>query len=323
MLATIEDKLDDLQVMAAYGYHSSWEWSVGEFLRGRETIAFLGADTSIEAAQSVMRRIIYKELTETILSLGRDPSGLRRIFLLMEEMHTLASLDEPAPVPAMEMLATLCRSMHAVLISVLQNPALLEACYGEARAKAILDQFGNSAYLKSNGSSLDQWACREIGSARWVEWDVTEGYGPKGEKSRSFSRRTVDRQLLPDGTFSGMTKASPETGIGAWWVSPLPGVGIFPRVIDPNFVASLPKNHPYVEPYIARPVSHQFLPALDYRTIKLPPPQTPPDAQAEQNARAEGKRRAAERKLKAERDRSAHWQPINYPVNVFGGLPSP
>jgi hypothetical protein len=319
MLATIEDKLDDLLVMAAYGYHSSWEWGVSEFLRGRETIAFLGADTRIEAAQSIMRRIIYKELTQEILALGKDPSGRRRIFLPMEEMHTLASMDEPAPVPGMEMLATLARAMGAVLIAVLQHLGMLQACYGEDRAKAIIDQFGNRGYLKANGSSLDQWACREFGTARWVEWDVTDGYGPKGERSRSFSRKIVDRQLLPDGTFSGMTKASPQTGIGAWWVSPLPGFGIYPRVIHPAFVDGLPKNHPYIELYLGRPVAHQFLPTLDHAAVGLQPPKMLPDAQAEANARAEGKRRAARRK----KLKQNHWQPGNYPVNVFGGLPSP
>jgi hypothetical protein len=324
LLASIEDKLDDLIVMAAYGAHATWEWSIDEFVRG-ESIVFLGADTRIEAALSIVRRCLFKELTEAVLALGKDPTGQRRHFVAMDEMPTFGSLDEPTAVPGMHNFVTLGRSTGAVMIGVLQHKGLLDACYGKDIADVIIDQFGNRAYLRANGGSLDEFACREIGSGRWIEWDQTESYSPKGEKSSSYSRRIVDRQILPNGTFTNMPQASPETGIHGIWTSPIPGVGTFKRIIHPSFVDSLPKAHPFIPPYLPRPVSHQFLPALNYQAIGLEPPKTGPDRAAEAKARAEGKRRAAERKRRQQlKVNWANWQPGNYPINIFHpGLPGP
>jgi hypothetical protein len=299
IMATVEDKLDELMVVAAYWHHAAWEWSVEGFLHGPESIAFLGVDTRVERALAPIRRALYKNLSEGILALPPgDPN--RRIWLPMDEMHTLASMDESLPVPGLDRLATLGRSMGAVLIAALQHPGTLEACYGKELAQAILAQFGNVALLRASDASLDAWECERLGGYRRQECQVGDGVAvSKDGRTRSVNRSypVVERPLVPKGTFLAMPAASRENGIHGFYTSP--SVGIWRRVLDPAFVDWLPRHHPHVASYIKRPVAHETLPELDYASIGLEPPAPHADREAERNARAEGKRRAARRRARA------------------------
>ncbi|MFO0888303.1 MAG: type IV secretion system DNA-binding domain-containing protein [Isosphaeraceae bacterium] len=317
-LATIEEKLDDILTLAAWWSHSSWEWSVQDFIHGPESIAFMGVVSEYEAAQSIVRRILYKQLTDVILSLPLDPS--RRIFLPMDEWHTLGSLDEPQPVPGLERLVTLGRAMGAVLIGALQHPgSLVAACGSKEVAEAILAQFGNVALLKANDETLDTWMCGRMGSyRRWEKkTSYTSGGGSGGSSwSETTSWDIAERTLVPKGTFLGMSKASRKTGIDAYWISGC--AGMWHRCIDGSFVDWLPKNHPGVPRYIPRPVSHQILPELkprDYGLLGIEPPREPLIAREKiENARKEGKRRAANNsRWKSARSSNGsgngHWAP--------------
>lgn len=291
VLATLEDKLDDLMILAAYWHHAAHEWSVEEFLHGPESVAFIGADARIERALSVVRRVLYKNLSEGILALPKDP--VRRIWLPIDEMHTLGSIDESVPVPGLDRLATLGRSMGAVIIGVLQHVKTMEACYGRDLAESILDQFGNCTLLRCSGATMDAWQCERLGSSRRRERQVNEGENRSKDgvsRSVSYSYHVVDRLLVPKGTFLALPMASREHGIHGRFTSP--AVGIWKRVIDPAFVDWLPKGHDWVPPYIKRPVEHETLPELDYGRVGLEPPAAGADPEAElRPLRGQGTRR--------------------------------
>lgn len=257
--ATIEDKMDELKILAAWWHRAKGEFVPSDWLK-EESILYIGGDPLIEEVMATIRRLIMKVLSEEILSL--PPSSSRRIHLCIDEFQAFGGDDQP--VPGAHKLATEGRDRGAVLIVTFQHINDLLALYRE-RAMSFIGQFGNVALLKANDHEMAEWESKMLSGYRKLEWKVSYSHSSSSSGSSwstSHTPEIVERMIVPAGRFSEMEKASARGGIQGYFRSS--AIGTWSPRIGPEFVAEfLPKPHPFIAGYDPRPASHQYLAPFD------------------------------------------------------------
>jgi Type IV secretion-system coupling protein DNA-binding domain len=265
--ATLEEKLGELKIVAAFWDRAHDELSLDDFLDSEE-ILVLGQDKRIDVVLSACYRLFFKRMGELILA--REESKDRRIFLCLDEFPRVCG-DEP--IPGFEDLLSEGRDRGVVALIVFQHIQQLRLRYKD-RADALVSYFRNCAYFAAGEESHAEWCSKHCGDERKREWDTTEGIGTNesvtwggnnGSRTSgtswnfSHTARIIDRRILPASEFLALPLPSKESGVKGYYRSPV--IGLWESTIPGDWIdRTLPKKpSPDVPGYLPRPDSQQLL----------------------------------------------------------------
>jgi hypothetical protein len=295
--ATIEEKLGQFRILAAFWSRAQDEISLDDFLE-TEQILILGKDQRIDVALGAAYQLLFRRLSELILALPEKKG--RRIFLCLDEFPRLAG---DASVPGFEDLLAEGRDRGLTVLCAFQHIQQIRRRYSGCD-DSLMSYFRNLAFYAAGEESHAEWVSKQCGDERVREqeeqesvnrsfvlrrWDLGMTYLGKAayenvlrnylmnsaSKSYSISVRTVDRRILPASEFLAMPLPSKEKGLTGVYRSP--AIGLWTSTIPGDFIEkNLPKPSPTMPGYLRRPNSHQILEPFGQEDLdRLGLPRTP------------------------------------------------
>jgi hypothetical protein len=295
--ATIEEKLSQFRILAAFWSRAQDEISLDEFLE-TEQILILGKDQRIDVALGAAYQLLFRRLSELILALPEKKG--RRIFFCLDEFPRLAG---DAPVPGFEDLLAEGRDRGVSVLCAFQHIQQIRRRYSGCD-DSLMSYFRNLAFYAAGEESHAEWVSKQCGDERVREHEEQESVNRSyilrqchefskwlgkaayenhlrnylmnsASKSYSISVRTIDRRILPASEFLAMPLPSREKGLTGVYRSP--AIGLWTTTIPGDFIEkNLPKPSPTMPGYLRRPNSHQILEPFSQEDLdRLGLPRTP------------------------------------------------
>ena len=165
ILSTMLTYLAPFEVIAATWDRASESLSLTRWI-DEESILVLGNDEANRTAVEAMNRLIFRRLSEIILSqpeLSRFEANSRRTWLFLDEVREAGRLE------GLSRLLTKGRSKGAAVVLGFQDIAGLQDVYGKEVAEELVGQCSIKVILRLNSPETAAWASRLIGSREVIE----------------------------------------------------------------------------------------------------------------------------------------------------------
>ena len=289
IFSTLSSKLKRYEFIAAAWEKATEKLSLLEFLSS-EMILVLGNDESTRSALDAINQLIFKRLTELILS--QSESRTRRTWLFLDEIREAGKLE------GLPRLLTKGRSKGASVILGFQDIEGLRDVYGHDIADELVGQCANKALLRVGSPETARWASALLGDREVLEirssTSESESSGHSDAKgmftdssrhpgsvssgkttNTSTSEQITNREIVLKSEFLDLPFPGPE-GFYGYFI--IPAVGAYKAHMNFNWVLS-ELREPGAEPnFIARAASDQYLEEpqkIDAPTPAAPAPESP------------------------------------------------
>jgi len=260
ILSTLLTHLAPFEVVAATWDRAQESLSLTRWI-AEESILVLGNDEANRTAVEAMNRLIFRRLSEIILSqqeLSRFEANSRRTWMFLDEVREAGRLE------GLSRLLTKGRSKGAAVVLGFQDIAGLHDVYGKEVAEELVGQCSIKAILRLNSPETAAWASRLIGSREVIESrrgqsrDCRSSLPTLGHTGESLSHGIATRRVVLDSEFFDLPVTSPQTGLTGFFITPL--TGPFKEHLPASWLNEhlLPPN-PDISNFIPRPIEHQYL----------------------------------------------------------------
>jgi len=247
ILSTAWSKMAPYEPIAAAWSHaketiSLQDWAMGNY------ILVLGNDEACREALDAVNAIIFKRVTELLLS--QSESSTRRTWVFLDEVREAGKLG------GLSRLLTQGRSKGvSVCLTFAAIEGLIDA-YGEEGAKEIVGQCNNKALLRSEGDTIAQWESDTLGAEEKLEYPETKG-SERGQ-TISVTEELVKRESVLTSQFMTLPPTDPANGLSGYYLSP--EVGAYFSVISGEALAkSLLSRNAMVADFLPVPEAYQYL----------------------------------------------------------------
>ena len=272
--STISTRLSIYEPIAAAWHHaqqSPWPgqaptYRIKDWLKdGCYDVLVLGTDEAARAPLDAINAVLFKRLTELILSRrplteGERETAQETTWVFLDEVREAGRLD------GLSRLLTTGRSRGACVVLGFQDIDGLRHVYDQPIAHELTGQCNNLALLKMNSPSTAEWAANLFGSFLAEEQQPTEVYGDRVETSVHHTK--AQRDVLYTRDLIILPKTGPQNGLtGYFRYSGSQEDGPWKYQLDwnehllPN--RPIPSSHPDHIHFIPRDVSEQYLPPWD------------------------------------------------------------
>ena len=260
ILSTMLTYLAPFEVIAATWDHAPQSLSLTRWIE-EESILVLGNDEANRTAVEAMNRLIFRRLSEIILSqpeLSRFEADSRRTWLFLDEVREAGKLE------GLSRLLTKGRSKGAAVVLGFQDIAGLHDVYGKDVAEELVGQCSIKVILRLNSPDTAAWASRLIGSREVIESRRSQSHdcrsplptlGPTGE---TLSHGVATRRVVLESEFFDLPVTSPPTGLTGFFITPL--TGAFKEHLPGSWLNEhLLAPDPNTPNFIPRPAQDQYL----------------------------------------------------------------
>ncbi|MCI0538267.1 MAG: type IV secretion system DNA-binding domain-containing protein [Verrucomicrobiales bacterium] len=260
ILSTVLTQLAPFEVIAAAWDQAEEVLSLEQWTR-EESILVLGNDEANRAALEAMNRLIFRRVSELVLSQDEilTPQALStRTWFFLDEVREAGKLE------SLSRLLTKGRSKGAAVVLGFQDIAGLQDVYGKEVANELVGQCGVTVILRLNSPETAAWASRLIGSREVLE--SRRGYSRNyqhvlktiGSTGESVSHGVATRPLVLDSEIMDLHETSFETGLTGYVVTPL--TGAFREHLAGEWLKEkLASSATDVPNFAPRPAVHQYL----------------------------------------------------------------
>lgn len=168
ILATIRAKLAPFEVPAALWRLAKTadgkprRFSLQEFLKSNQILVLGNYQTATAPIQAI-NRVLFRRLSELILSQGESPGEDRRTWIFLDEVRKLGKLD------GLDDVMTNGRSKGACVVLGFQDISGLRSVYGEQIADEITAMPATFGILRVAGTKTPQWASELFGEQEVIE----------------------------------------------------------------------------------------------------------------------------------------------------------
>ena len=183
--ATVATKIAPYEVIAAAWDNAKEKVSLREFIEG-EFVLVLGNDEETRTALDAINRVLFKRLSELILS-GSE-TKTRQTWIFLDEVREAGNLE------GLSRLMTQGRSKGACLALGFQAIEGMREVYGDNVASEITGLCNNKAILLLESPPSAKWASELFGKAELID------------RRESVSRNQSTRSTLPGWNRSTMLK---------------------------------------------------------------------------------------------------------------------
>ena len=252
--ATVATKIAPYEVIAAAWDRASEKVSLREFIEG-EFVLVLGNDEESRTALDAINRVLFKRLSELILS--SSETRTRQTWIFLDEVREAGNLE------GLSRLMTKGRSKGACVALGFQAIEGMREVYGENVASEITGLCNNKAILLLESQPSAKWASELFGQAEMVDrrGSVTKTQSarmllPGRNYSISEQRFTTDSVLASE--IMTLSPASPESGLHGFFITRERGA--YKKVISWGIIM-LKNSHraTKVSHFLMRPVYEQYL----------------------------------------------------------------
>lgn len=258
ILSTVLTHLCPFEVIAAAWQKSTNRICLTNWIQN-ESVLVLGNDEANRTSIDAMNRLIFRRLSELILTqpeLRSEES--RRTWLFLDEVREAGRLE------GLPRLLTKGRSKGAAVVLGFQDIAGLREVYGQNVADEIVGQCSTKVFLRLNSPETAAWASRVIGSREVIEGnrgsskDLRFSVSTLGRNSESVSHSVATRPLVLESEFFGLPETNPKNGLTGFFLNPV--TGVFRDEIPGSWISEnlLPISMETTN-FLPRPVSDQYL----------------------------------------------------------------
>ncbi|MCI0534447.1 MAG: type IV secretion system DNA-binding domain-containing protein [Verrucomicrobiales bacterium] len=265
ILSTVLTHLAPFEVIAAAWDRAEELISLKNWTQ-EESILVLGNDEANRAALEAMNRLIFRRISELVLSgdelVPAEPLAPRTWFFLDE-------VREAGKLESLSRLLTKGRSKGVAVVLGFQDVAGLQDVYGKEVANELVGQCSSTIILRLNSSETAAWASRLLGTREVLESrrGQTRNYQAALRSltgtGDSVSHGVAARSLVLDSEIMDLPETSFETGLTGYVVTPWTGAFqehldggwlkehlLAPAAAVPNFVPC-PDDRQYLRPWSA------------------------------------------------------------------------
>jgi hypothetical protein len=243
VFSTLATKMIPYESIASAWAHAKEKISLEEWIAG-EFILVLGQHEAMRSSLDAINRIIFKRLSELLLS--QSDSESRRTFIFLDEVRDLEKLD------GLSRLLTQGRSKGVSVTLGLQDIDGFRAAQTREIAHEILGQCCNKAFFHLESPETAKYASQVIGDEEVVEWRRSVS------DKTSWSEHVTKREAVLPSQFLTIPPPKRETGIGGYYV--VPHVGAYYTTLSGDFIEEtlLPRDTS-VPDFVKRPVTDLYL----------------------------------------------------------------
>ncbi len=223
ILSTVLTCTAPYEILAAAWDQAKKKFSLREWLQ-TESILILGNDEQNRVALDTINRLIFRRVSELILSGPELTSSFsNRTWLFLDEAREAGKLD------GLSRLLTQGRSKGAAVVLGFQDIAGLREVYGRNLADELVGQCNTKVLLRLNSPETAEWASKLIGSEEVLESRAGSSRNRDntrplaGSQGDSISHGITQRPVVLPSELLGLPETTPENGLTSFVVSPLTG----------------------------------------------------------------------------------------------------
>jgi Type IV secretion-system coupling protein DNA-binding domain len=256
VMSTLDTKLRPYQYVAAAWSRATESISLSEWLND-EFVLVLGNDEETRSAIDAINQVIFKRLSELVIS--QTESRTRRTWFFLDELKEAGRLD------GLTSLLTKGRSKGACVVLGFQDIEGLSVAYGDNRtAREIVGLCANKAILRTDSPMTAEWASSLLGSREVLEYRVTESSAKSKsgkQTSTSQSEQVQKRETVLPSEIMALPTSGPENGLCGYYIIPEIGAyradvpwsqienALMPPDLDVANVMKRPSEHQYLAPW--------------------------------------------------------------------------
>lgn len=233
--SSIASKMMPYEIIAAAWSRAKSQISLEAFVQN-PIILILGNDEQNREAVDAINRVIFKRLSELIISQPDNEDACT--WIILDEVREMGKLD------GLSSLLLRGRSKGANIVLGFQDIEGLKEVYGENQALEIMGQCGFKAFLRLESPTTAEWAAKHFGVQRWVEKQKSSNrnYGADlGVGTGTSDQRTTEENLLYSEFMTLLTPDMTQGYICGYYTSPR---GTLPRVQANNSDSAKPVRTP-------------------------------------------------------------------------------
>jgi type IV secretory pathway TraG/TraD family ATPase VirD4 len=276
VVSTIATKLQRYQYIAAAWDRADKKISLKEWLKD-EYILVLGNDEAMRSALDAINQVIFKRLSELVLS--QPESETRRTWFFLDELRQAGRLD------GLNSLLTMGRSKGACVVIGFQDIEGLSSVYGDREASEIVGLCANKAILRLDSPNTAKWASSLFGEREVLEIRQSQNSGSgensgRGGKSQSrndsfsVSEQVAKRDTVLASEFMDLPQTGAAGGLTGFYI--LPELGAFSIRSDWGWIRqTLAPSNGSVANFDRRPEEEEYLESwdsIDFERLKLTAP---------------------------------------------------
>lgn len=285
IMTEIASRMGAYEFVAAAWGRATHKVSLTHWLEN-EYILVLGNNEQHRAALDPINRVIFKRLTELILS--QSESETRRTWIFLDEVREAGDLD------GLGRLMTKGRSKGACVVLGFQDIEGMRDAYGEKVANEIVSMCANKAFLRLDSEATALWASKLLGDYEVIEEEESRQEGtsrasgssysdgvshtpglffkglPTGKQSgggtsttdtesesRTKNRKRAQKAAVLPSQFGEIPVTNRRNGLTGYFIVPI--VGAYRATIAPERLAALTPPDPSRPNLVPRPAAHQWL----------------------------------------------------------------
>ncbi len=261
IISTILTHTAPFEIIAAAWDRAGGKLSLRDWLT-EESILLLGNDEENRAAIDTINRLLFQRLSELLLSQQENDLKNPRVhWLFLDEVREAGRLD------GLSRVLTKGRSKGVAVVLGFQDVNGLRHLYGREVADELLGQCNTKIILRLNSPETAEWASKSHGKREVVERSLGRsqnrnfrglGLNSGGSSGSSESNGIAERAVVLDSEFLDLPETTKETGLSAYFLSPL--TGAFRDNIPGAWIdGALMPVDPDVPNVISRPEIQQYL----------------------------------------------------------------
>lgn len=189
--------------------------SLSDWSKSNSGFLVLGSDKTPDSGIDALNRAALAMLSRYWLE-GPNSGQHPKHFLILDEVQSAGKLSS---LPA---LLTEGREKGVSVTLSFQDVASIRHIYGNDQSDALLNQFGNKAFLRLEGDSSAQWASKTVGETEQYEYTYSISRGRSATTTQNEQR--VRKAALMPADFLTLPTTSETTGLTGFYQSAEIGV---------------------------------------------------------------------------------------------------
>jgi type IV secretory pathway TraG/TraD family ATPase VirD4 len=189
VMSTFTSKMQEYEYIAAAWDKAKKRVSLSDWL-SQEFILVLGNTEIAKKATDEINRVIFRRMTELILS--ENETSTKQTWIFLDEVRQAGRLD------SLNTLLTKGRSKGACCVLGFQDIEGLRKVYGREECNELVGQCNNKAILKINSPETALWAASLFGDREVIEERKSRNYNNWSffRGSSSKSEHTVKKNVV-------------------------------------------------------------------------------------------------------------------------------
>lgn len=227
VLSSLRSHMQPYEIIAAAWSHAEVSLSL-ESWANKSSVLLLGNDERARDALDAINRLIFKRISEILLS--RDEGLKERTWIILDEVREAGKLN------GLNSLLTRGRSKGVSIMLGFQDIEGLRDVYGPRMANEMVGQCGHIGVLGLCSPETAEWASRRFGESESVEKQTAENrqYGASSgflkKSGETVSDRIRREKLVLPSEFLHLPSPPVAGKIHGFFISP--GIGAFRGEID-------------------------------------------------------------------------------------------